>query len=77
MSPGCIWEPFELTEDEYWEAVAKLEAFTSEDFGTRHRNPQIEGEIQADYSAPETDSYVVWLESLKKRGLSPNNSAKS
>ncbi len=77
MSPGCIWEPFELEEDDYWEAVSKLEGLTPGDLAVRHRNPQIEGEIQADYSAPETDSYVVWLESLKRRGLSPNNSAKS
>jgi hypothetical protein len=71
MSPGCIWEPFEITEDEYWEAVARLERFTPDDLSSRHRNPQIFGEIRTDYSAPETDDYGVWADSLVQRGYLP------
>ena len=77
MSPGCIWNPFKLEEADYWEAVSKLESMTSEDLAARHRDPQIAGEMQADYSAPKTDNHMVWLESLKRRGLLPYNSAKS
>ena len=71
MSPGCVWEPFELDEDEYWQAVTKLEQFTSDDLRSRHRDPQIAGEIQSDHSAPDTDNYIVWLNSLVHRGHLP------
>jgi hypothetical protein len=33
LSPGCVRQPFELSEDDYWEAVARLERFTPEDLG--------------------------------------------
>lgn len=69
MSPGCIWQPFELSEDEYLQAVERLEQFTPEDLRSRHRDPCIAGEIQQDYSAPDTDHYLTWLESLRQRGL--------
>jgi len=71
MSPGCIWKPFELDEDCYWEAVQQLEQFTPEDLKSRHRDPQIVGEIRPDYAAPDTDDYFVWLNSLKHRGYLP------
>jgi hypothetical protein len=69
MSPDCIWQPFDLSEDEYWQAVQRLEQFTPEDLRGRHRDPCIVGEIQQDYSAPDTDHYLTWLDSLKQRGL--------
>jgi hypothetical protein len=71
MSPGCIWEPFELREDDYWQAIAHLEQLTPDDLRSRHRDPHIAGEIQQDYSAPETDDYIVWLDSLVQRGHLP------
>lgn len=71
MSPGCIWEPFELREDDYWLAIEKLENFSPEDLRGRHRDPHIVGELQPDYSAPETDDYVAWLDSLVQRGHLP------
>ena len=71
MSPGCIWTPFELHEDDYWAAVERLERFTPDDLKGRHRNPQIEGEIRQDDSAPDTEDYWVWLKSLAHRGLVP------
>jgi hypothetical protein len=71
MSPGCIWQPFELSEAEYWQIVEKLASFTAEDVSMRHRNPQITGEIRPDYGAPEMEDYQVWLESLVNRGFLP------
>src|SRR5205809_5364018 len=50
MSPGCAWEPFELSEEDYWQAVAYLERVTLEELRSRHRDPQIVGEIRADDS---------------------------
>ena len=69
MSPGCVWEPFELSEDEYWQAVQRLEQFTPEELQSRHRDPRIVGEIQQDYAAPNTESYTEWLQSLGQRRL--------
>ena len=69
MSPGCIWQPFELTEGAYWQAVQCLEEFTTEDLTSRHRDPCIVGEIRPDYAAPDTDDYSIWLRSLVQRGL--------
>jgi hypothetical protein len=69
MSPGCVWQPFELSENEYWQAVQRLEGFTSADLRGRHRDPQIAGEIQPDYAAPDTDDYLKWLDSLAQRKL--------
>lgn len=69
MSPGCIWAPFELSEDDYWQAVERLERVTPDDMKIRHRDPQIEGEIRQDYSAPDTDNYIIWLDSLAQRRL--------
>src|ERR1044071_4017838 len=54
ISPGCVWQPFELSEADYWQAVQRLEQFTADDLRSRHRNPQIAGEIQPDYAAPDT-----------------------
>jgi hypothetical protein len=71
MSPGCIWEPFELSENDYWNAVERLEKFSPDDLRGRHRDPHITGEIRQDYSAPETADYLVWLDSLVQRGLLP------
>lgn len=71
MGPGCIWSPFELSEADYFEAVACLERFTTDDLKGRHRDPGIVGEIQPDYSAPDTDDYLVWLDSLVQRGHMP------
>src|SRR5215813_928135 len=71
MSPGCIWQPFELSEADYWQAVQQLEQFTHSDLRSRHRDPQIAGEIQPDYGAPDTDDYLTWLDSLVKRGHLP------
>lgn len=71
MSPGCVWKPFELAEDDYWKAVAHLEQLTPDDLTSRHPDPHIIGEIQPDYSAPETDSYIAWLDSLIQRGHLP------
>ena len=36
-----------------------------------HRDPHIVGEIQPDHSAPDTDDYLVWLDSLVQRGHLP------
>ncbi len=69
MSAGCIWRPFALSEEEYWEAIRRLEQFTPEELRSRHRDPHIVGEIQQDYSATDTDDYSVWMDSLGKRGL--------
>lgn len=69
MSSGCVWQPFQLSEDEYWQAVQRLEQFTLDDLKSRHRDPQITGEIQPDYAAPDTDNYLTWLDSLVRRGL--------
>jgi hypothetical protein len=69
MSSGCIWKPFELSEDAYWQAVERLEQFTPEDLRSRHRDPHIAGQIQPDYAAPDTEVYTAWLDSLIQRGL--------
>lgn len=71
MSPVCIWQPFELREDDYWRAVDKLEGLTTEDLADRHRMRQFSSEIRRDYSAPDTDDYAVWRESLVNRGYLP------
>jgi hypothetical protein len=71
MSPGCIWEAFELSENSYWQAVQHLEQLTPDDLKIRHRDPKIIGEIRPDYTAPDTDDYAVWLESLVRRGYLP------
>src|SRR5690349_14767632 len=67
MSPGCIWPPFELREDDYLQAVERLERFTSDDLKSRHRDPHITGEIRPDYDAPDTDDFQVWSQSLVHR----------
>ena len=69
MSPGCVWQPFELSEDDYLRAVERLERFTLDDLKSRHRDPHIVGEIRPDYAAPDTDDYSAWLDSLIRRGL--------
>lgn len=69
MSPGCFWQPFELSEDDYLKAVGHLERITQDDLKSRHRDPRIAGEIQPDYAAPDTDDYAAWLKSLVHRGL--------
>jgi hypothetical protein len=71
MSPGCVWSPFQLSEDDYSQTVARLECFTPDDLRGRHRDPRIVGEIQPDYSAPDTDDYQTWLDSLVQRGHLP------
>lgn len=68
MSPGCEWQPFELSEDDYYQLVEALERLTPEDLKLRHRDPQIVGEIRPDYDGPDTDDYDVWAESLVHRG---------
>jgi hypothetical protein len=69
MSPGCIWSPFELSEDDYWRAVERLEKYTPDDLKSRHRDPHIEGEIRQDYAAQDIDNYAVWHDSLARRKL--------
>ncbi len=69
MSPGCVWQPFELSEEIYWQAVQRLEQFTPDDLTSRHRDPHIVGEIRPDYTAPDTDDYSAWLDSLAQRGF--------
>ena len=71
MSPGCTWLPFELSEDEYSRAIARLESLTPDEVRGRHRDAHIVGEIQPDYSAPDTDDYQTWLDSLVQRGHLP------
>lgn len=71
MSPGCIWEPFDLKEEDYWQAAERLEGLSPDDLKTRHRDPGISGEIRPDYSAPDTDDYRVWTDSLVLRGYLP------
>lgn len=68
MSPGCKWHSFELSERDYWEAVARLEQFTLDELTARHRDPRITGEVRVDYDAPDTNDYAVWLQSLVCRG---------
>lgn len=69
MGPGCIWQPFDLSEDDYWQAVERLERFTPGELRSRHRDPHIVSAIQPDYAAPDTDDYSAWLDSLVRRGL--------
>ncbi len=71
MSPGCTWEPFELTESDYWDLVGQLEALTPDDLASRHRNPQIVGEIRPDYGAAASKNWREWMDSLVHRGLLP------
>ena len=71
MSPGCVWQPMELSEDDYWNAVERLERLTPDEITGRQRDPHITGAIRPDYSAPETDDYLVWLDSLVQRGFLP------
>jgi hypothetical protein len=71
MSRGCIWGPFELTEEEYWQAVDHLQRLNSEDLSSRHRDPHIVGKIQPDYASPQVDDYLAWLRSLVQRGHLP------
>lgn len=71
MSPGCKWEPFELREEDFWKAVEKLERLTRGDLASRHRVRQFSDELRPDYSAPDTDSYAIWLKSLVMRGHLP------
>ena len=71
MSPGCIWEPFELREEDYWRAVEKLERLTPDELASRHRVLQFSDELRSDYSAPDTDDYGVWADSLVQRGFLP------
>ena len=74
MSPGCVWSPFELSEDDYFQAIARLESYTPEELRGRHRDPHIVSEIRPDYSAPETEDYLIWLDSLVQRGHLPGRS---
>ena len=71
MSPGCIWEPFGLGDEDYWQAVDKLERLTRDDLASRHRVRQFTDELRPDYSAPDTDDYGVWADSLVTRGYLP------
>ena len=71
MSPGCVWHSFELGEEDYWNAVARLQQFTPEDLKGRHRDPWISSEIQPDYGAPETDNYQVWIQPWFKEVICP------
>jgi hypothetical protein len=71
MSPGCIWEPFELREEDFWRAVEKLESLTPADLASRPRVRQFTDELRQDYSAPDTDDYIAWLDSLVTRGYLP------
>ena len=71
MSPGCEWQPFELTEEDYWRVVEHLERLTPDDLKFRHRDPQIVGEIRPDYDGPDTDDYDAWADSLVHRGYIP------
>ena len=61
----------ELSEDDYWNAVERLERLTPDEITGRHRDPHITGAIRPDYSAPETGDYLVWLDSLVQRGFLP------
>ena len=69
MSSGCCWQPFELGEEDYWQAVEQLVYLTPADLTCRHRDPHIVGAIRPDYEAPDTDDYLVWFDSLIQRGL--------
>jgi len=71
MSPGCIWEPFELTESNYLDMVGQLEMLTPEDLTLRHRNPYIVGEIRPDYGGRKAKNWREWTDSLVHRGLLP------
>ena len=71
MSPGCTWQPFELREEEYFQLVEQLERMPLQDFKFRHRDPHFTGELRPDHGAPESDSYLVWLNSLVHRGYLP------
>jgi hypothetical protein len=73
MSPGCTWPPFDLTEDEYLRAIGSLESLTPDELRGRHRDPHMVGELQPDYSAPDTDSYQTWIASLVQRGHLPGS----
>lgn len=69
MSPGCVWVPFELNEEDYWQAVARLEKATPDELRSRYRDPHIVGEIRSDYGATDIDDYQLWLQSIAHRGL--------
>ena len=71
MSPGCIWQPFELSETQYWQIVQQLEAMPLDDFKLRRRDAHFTDELRADDRSLETESYQVWLDSLVHRGFLP------
>jgi hypothetical protein len=73
MSPGCKWEPFEITESDYSDMVGQLEALAPEDLTMRHRNPQIVAEIRPDYGAGASNNWREWTDSLVHRGLLPGD----
>jgi hypothetical protein len=70
MSPGCIWEPFTLFEDQYWQAIEHLERLTPEDLKSRHRDLQIVGEIQPDYAAPDNRQLCGLVGVTNPKGIS-------
>lgn len=72
--PGCVWQPFGLSEDDYWEAVDRLGQMTHHDFQFRYRDPHISDDIRPDYDAPDTEDYSIWLDSLGHRGYLPDRS---
>src|SRR5262245_49857510 len=57
MSPGCCWEPFDLLEEDYWQAVEKLESLTPSDLASRSPVRQFSDELRPDYAAQDTDDY--------------------
>jgi hypothetical protein len=60
------WEPFDLDESAFWNALAQLKALSATDLRIR---PDLEGKsIALDTDCPGINDYEVWIRSLEKRG---------
>ncbi|MFN7140275.1 MAG: DUF4240 domain-containing protein [Limisphaerales bacterium] len=62
-----IWEPFQLTEQDYWAAVVRLEKMTAEEL-VEHPHLR-EKKLQHDSATPPSIDMNSWIQSLKGRGF--------
>ncbi len=61
------WDPFELTEEQYWLTVSQLEKTAPEILA---RWPELKTQkLKHDHTIPRTDEFPAWILSLKIRGL--------
>jgi hypothetical protein len=66
MSPGCVWEPFELDEQEYWEVAHALTSLRPDEVADLNDDLAV-GEIGVDYKSSCVETYSEWLEDVCKR----------